>query len=141
MAKTIIGAGDPKAVKRYSAFLAVDIAKIGYFSKKFMGYGDTSSTPIQMLSSLESDAGDAITYDLSVQLKMQGIEGDYPLEGQEEDLRFLTDSLLIDQMRCGVNTGGRMTRKRTIHDLRNVAKRRQSEWWARVFDQQVAVAA
>jgi len=135
MAKTIIGAGDAKAVKRYSAFLAVDVAKIGYFSKKFMGYGDMSSTPIQMLSSLESDAGDSITYDLSIQLKMQGIEGDSVLEGQEEDLRFLTDSLLIDQMRCGVNTGGRMTRKRTIHDLRNVARRRQSEWWSRVFDE------
>ena len=38
-------------------------------------------------------------------------------------------------MRGGVNTGGRMTRKRTIHDLRKVARKRQSEWWARVFDE------
>jgi N4-gp56 family major capsid protein len=28
-----------------------------------------------------------------------------------------------------------MTRKRTLHNLRVVAKRRQSEWWARVFDE------
>jgi hypothetical protein len=38
-------------------------------------------------------------------------------------------------MRGGVNTGGRMTRKRTIHDLRKVARVRQSEWWARIFDE------
>lgn len=38
-------------------------------------------------------------------------------------------------MRGGVNTGGRMTRKRTIHDLRKIARKRQSEWWARVFDE------
>lgn len=38
-------------------------------------------------------------------------------------------------MRGGVNTGGRMTRKRTIHDLRQIARRRQGEWWARVFDE------
>lgn len=38
-------------------------------------------------------------------------------------------------MRGGVNTGGRMTRKRTLHDLRAVARKRQSEWWARVFDE------
>lgn len=28
-----------------------------------------------------------------------------------------------------------MTRKRTLHDLRAVARKRQSEWWARVFDE------
>lgn len=38
-------------------------------------------------------------------------------------------------MRGGVNTGGRMTRKRTIHDLRKVARARQSDWWSRVFDE------
>lgn len=28
-----------------------------------------------------------------------------------------------------------MTRKRTLHDLRQVARRRQSEWWSRGFDE------
>jgi len=41
----------------------------------------------------------------------------------------------IDQMRAGVNTGGRMSRKRTLHDLRKIARRRQSDYWARVFDE------
>jgi len=50
-------------------------------------------------------------------------------------LKFYTDNVYIDQMRGGVNTGGRMTRKRTLHDLRQVARRRQSEWWGRVFDE------
>lgn len=135
MARTIIGLNDAKAVKRYSAFLAVDTAKIGYFSKRFMGYGENASTPIQMLSQLESDAGENITFDLSLQMKMQPVEGDDTLEGQEEDLRFYTDNVYIDQMRGGVNSGGRMTRKRTLHDLRKVARRRQSEWWSRLFDE------
>jgi len=135
MSRTIVGVNDPKAVKHFSAFLAVDTAKVSYFSKKFMGYGETSSTPIQMLSDLESDSGDKIGFDLSVQLKMQPVEGDNELEGNEEDLKFYTDSVLIDQMRAGVNGGGRMTRKRTVHDLRQVARRRQSEWWGRAFDE------
>lgn len=50
-------------------------------------------------------------------------------------LKFYTDSLYIDQLRGGVNTGGRMTRKRTIHNLRDIARKRQSEWWARLFDE------
>jgi hypothetical protein len=83
------------------------------------------------------EAGDppAITYDLVMQLKMQPVEGDNTLEGKEEDLKFYTDSLYIDQVRGGVNTGGAMTRKRTLHNLRQIARARQSDWWARVFDE------
>lgn len=135
MARTIIGLNDPKAVKRYSGYLAVDIPRISYFGRKFMGEGETSDMPIQRLTHLENDAGEQITFDLVMQLKMQPIEGDSELHGKEEDLKFYTDQLYIDQMRGGVNTGGRMTRKRTLHDLRKVARKRQSEWWARVFDE------
>lgn len=133
--RTIVGLNDAKAVKKFSAFLAVDVGRKSYFSKKFMGVGEEAQTPIQMLPHLESDAGEQIAYDLVMQLKMQPIEGDNTLEGNEEDLKFYTDQVYIDQMRGGVNTGGRMTRKRTIHDLRKIARVRQSEWWARIFDE------
>lgn len=135
MARTIIGLNDPKAVKKYAATLAVDTARVSYWQRKFMGKGEDSPTPIQMLPHLENDAGEQITYDLSVQLKMEPVEGDDTLEGQEEDLKFYTDAVYIDQLRGGVNTGGRMTRKRTIHNLRMIARKRQSEWWGRVFDE------
>lgn len=137
MAKTIIGAGDPKAVKKYSAYLAVDVGRESYFNRKFMGEGEQAQTPLQTLRHLENDAGDTISYDLVMQLKMKPIQGDKQLRGKEEDLKFYTDSLAIDQLRGGVNTGGRMTRKRTIHDLRNIARVRQSEWWARLFDETI----
>jgi len=133
--KTIVGLGDAKAVKKYSTFLAVDVGRESYFNRKFMGVGEDAQTPLQTLPDLESDAGENISYDLCMQLRMQPIEGDNTLEGNEEDLKFYSDSVYIDQLRGGVNTGGRMTRKRTIHDLRQIARRRQGEWWARVFDE------
>src|SRR3972149_829089 len=133
--RTIVGLSDPKAVKRYSGYLAVDTGRIGYFTRKFMGVGEDSSMPIQLLPQLENDAGEQITYDLSMQLKMQPVEGDETLEKKEEALKFYTDQVYIDQMRGGVNTGGRMTRKRTLHNLRKIARKRQGEWWARVFDE------
>jgi len=135
MAQTIVGLGDAKAIKRWSSSLAVDVARKSYFSKKFMGKGADASTPIQLFNELENDAGDQITFDLSMQIAMQPIEGDNVLEGKEEDLRFYSDQFYIDQMRCGVNTGGKMTRKRTLHNLRAIARKRQSEWWARVQDE------
>lgn len=133
--RTIVGVGDAKAVKRYSAFLAVDTAKESYFNRKFMGVGEEAQTPLQTLPHLESDAGEEISYDLVMQLKMQPVEGDNTLRGKEENLQFYTDSVKIDQMRGGVNGGGKMSRKRTIHDLRKIARVRQSEWWARLFDE------
>ena len=135
MARTIVGLNDPKAVKKYSAFLAVDVAKKSYWSRKFMGKGEESSMPIQQLVDLETDAGEYISFDLSMQLKMQPVEGDDVLENKEEDLKFYTDGIYIDQMRGGVNAGGRMTRKRTIHNLRKTARRRSSDWWQRAFDE------
>ena len=135
MSQTVVGANDPKAVKKYSAFLAVDVGRQSYFNKKFMGVGIEAETPLQVLPHLESDSGENISYDLVMQLRMQPVEGDNTLEGKEEDLKFYTDSVFIDQMRGGVNTGGRMTRKRTVHDLRRVARKRQGEWWARIFDE------
>ena len=135
MAKTIIGVGDPKAVKRYSALLATDTAKKGYWTSRFFGKGVDASAPVHQLNELENQAGDLITYDLSVQLAGQGVEGDDTLEGNEEKLTLYTDSLYIDQYRHAVDTGGAMTRKRTIHNLRDIAKKRLSDWWQRVFDE------
>jgi N4-gp56 family major capsid protein len=135
MAQTIVGVNDPKAVRKFGGFLAVDVGRASYFNKKFMGVGIEAQTPIQTLLNLENDAGDTITYDLVMQLRMQPIEGDATLRGKEEDLKFYTDSVSIDQARGGVNTGGKMSRKRTLHDLRKIARARQTEWWARVFDE------
>ena len=135
MAQTIVGVNDPKAVKKFGAFLAVDVGRKSYFNKKFMGVGVTAQTPIQILENLENDAGDTITYDLVMQLKMEPVEGDQILRGKEEDLKFFTDQVSIDQARGGVNTGGKMTRKRTLLNLRTIARARQSEWWSRIFDE------
>lgn len=135
MARTIIGVNDAKAVKRYSGLLAVDTSHKSYFGSRFMARGAEAEVPIQILTDLESDAGEQITYDLLVELKMAPVEGEDVLEGKEEAQRFYTDQIYIDQARCGVNTGGRMTRKRTLINLRDRAKQQQSSWWARVQDE------
>lgn len=135
MARTIIGVNDPKSVKHYSASLAEDTPRKSYWNNRLSSGKPGASTPVTILPDLEDDAGDYVSFDLNMQLKMKPVEGDDVLEGKEENLVFYTDGLYIDQMRGGVNTGGRMTRKRTIHKLRKISKARQSDWWARVFDE------
>lgn len=135
MARTIVGVNDPKAVKRYAGLLAYDTSHKSYFNSRFMARGAEAEVPIQILTDLETDAGEQITYDLLAELKMAPVEGEDVLEGKEEAQKFYTDQIYIDQARCGVNTGGRMTRKRTLHNLREKAKRQQSGWWARLMDE------
>jgi N4-gp56 family major capsid protein len=135
MGQTIVGAGDPKAIKKFSAFLALDTPRKSYWTTRFMGKGQTASMPVQQLDELESEAGDEISFDLTMQMTMAPVEGDDILENKEEDLKFYTDSVLIDQLRGGINSGGKMSRKRTIHKMRKIGRSRQSDWWGRVFDE------
>jgi len=137
MAQTIIGLNDAKAVKRYSGNLAVDVGRKGYWTNKFMASGEVPTRPLWRLTDLEADSGEQITYDLSMQLKMKPVQGDDPIKGKAEKLNFYTDNIYIDQLRGGADCGGRMTRKRTLHDLRKIAKARSIDWWARVFDETI----
>jgi len=135
MARTIVGVNDAKSVKRWAGMLAYDTSQKSYFNQRFMGRGAEAEVPVQILTDLESDAGEQIAYDLLAELKMAPVEGEDTLEGKEEAQKFYTDTIYIDQARCGVNTGGRMTRKRTLHNLREKAKRQQSSWWGRLMDE------
>lgn len=135
MARTVVGLNDPKAVKRFSGATMLDTSGKSYWNKKFMGEGENSYMPIQRLTDLESDAGEQVSYDLLAELRMAPVEGDDILENKEERQVFYSDQVYIDQARGGVNTGGRMTRKRTLQNLRNRARRQQSNWWAQVQDQ------
>lgn len=135
MSQTIVGLNHPIAVKRWSAVLFTDMARESYFGSRFMSKSKDARTPIQVLTELENEAGDTVTVTLFGQLKQKPTYGDNTIRGKEEALQPFTDKVQIDQVRCGVNAGGRMTRKRTLHDLRAVARSKMGEWWARWSDE------
>lgn len=137
MAQTVIAWGDPKAKKAWSTGLAVDQVKKAYFEKKFVGTDENSI--IQRKTELESDAGDRVSFDLSVQLRGEATEGDARLEGKEENQKYYTDEVIIDQVRHAVSAGGAMTRKRTNLNLRGNARRLLSDYWARFNDEMMFI--
>ena len=132
MGQTVIRFGDPKAVKIWSGRLFTETDKQSYFNK-FEGTSENSI--IQRKTDLESASGDRISFDLSVKLRGKPTAGDARVKGKEEQLKFFTDEVIIDQLRHAVSAGGKMTRKRTEHDLRTVAKDRLSEYWAKYIDE------
>ena len=56
MSRTIVGLNDPKAVKKYSAFLAVDTAVKSYWDSTMTGVGENAHTPVQMLTDLSKSS-------------------------------------------------------------------------------------
>jgi N4-gp56 family major capsid protein len=133
MPQTVIPWGDPKAQKKWSPLLSTQVHRKGYFSKRFIGRGE--NYVIEQKDDLTSDAGDRVSFDLSVKLKQRPTSGDARVKGKEENLKFFTDEVVIDQQRHPVSAGGRMTRKRTSHDLRKIAKDRLAEYWQQYMDE------
>jgi N4-gp56 family major capsid protein len=132
MSQTNIGIGSTLAVRRWGTSLALDTEKQSYWTK-FIGKGENNV--IERKVELESDAGDTVQFDLSMRLRGGVVTGDNRVEGQTGSLDFLTDEIKVDQARKGVDTGGRMTRKRTLHNLRTISRDRVSEFMAQWVDE------
>ena len=132
MATTTIGVNSPQAVKRWSTALAMDIEKASYFTR-FTGEG--MNNIIERKVELEEDAGDRVQFDLAMRLRGGMTYGDSLVEGTEEELRYYQDEVKIDQARKGSSAGGRMTRKRTLRDLRQNARELTGEYMAEWLDE------
>lgn len=130
--QTVVGVNDPKAVRRWATSLATDTDKQSYFTK-FIGTGENNI--IERKVELEDEAGDTITFDLSMRLRGGMTLGDDRVEGSAESLTFYSDEVKIDQARKGASAAGRMSRKRTLHNLRRIARDRTSEYTAQWLDE------
>lgn len=133
--RTLIGVGDQQAVKRWAAATAVAISKSSYFGKRMIGKGRDSRMPVQQLDDLSEGAGDEVTLDLLMPSNAEPIVMDQTLDGKESPLKYYVDRMRIDQVRTGVDLGSRMTKKRTLRNIRQDAKRVATDWWKRAMDE------
>ena len=133
--RTLVGVNDQQAVKRWAAATAVAINKNSYFGKRMVGEGREARTPIQQINDLQEGAGDEVTLDLLMPSNAEPIVKDQTLDGKETPLKYYVDRMRIDQMRTGVDMGSRMTKKRTLRNIRQDAKRVATDWWKRAMDE------
>lgn len=94
-----------------------------------------ANAPIVVLNDLTKNEGDTISYDIYMQITGRATFGDDNLEGNLESLDAYTDEVSINQVRKGVDVGGRMSNKRTLNDQRSIAKQKLTEWFAQFLDQ------
>ena len=145
MAKTIVGLNDPKAVKLFGGALFKAAVPQSLYGKQLMAPANTvregaemANAPIVVINDLTSQAGDTVSFDIAVQLTGDGVYGDDTLEGNEESLDMYTDQIIINQIRHGVDGGGKMTQKRTVNNLRMIAKEKLAQWHGQKFDSVMA---
>jgi N4-gp56 family major capsid protein len=78
----------------------------------------------------EKTEGDSIRTTIALQAASSpGTIGNEVLEGKEESITTTTFTFLIDQIRQGFQTGGRMNGQRVTFDTLEVAKGMLRDWW------------
>ena len=147
--ETVIATSDPLTVKLFSISLQSEIEKISVFARMMAGKKSTQrmavakrervqttpDMPIVVINDLQQMAGDKVTCDMFHIVSGLPTMGDNEMEGRGVSLSFSTMEVKINQTRFPINAGSRMTRKRTRHNLRTIARANMASYFARLNDQ------
>lgn len=91
--------------------------------------------PIVRVTDLSKTAGDKVSVDMFGVIGGKPIMGDDDAEGQGEKLTEASMEIRIDLATKVVDAGGKMSQKRTVHSLRNIAMANLVSYFARFDDQ------
>lgn len=152
MSTTVVPIGSPLARKAYSVglfnrvqhtpgfmnLLSGEMPKEGSFASKAKGQ-TSPDYPIVKAGDLTKGAGDAVSIDLFNILQGKPTMGDKRIAGRMMSLSYSSMDVRIDQTRGGADSGGRMTQKRTVHNLRSIAAAGLQSWMQRLEDQTTLV--
>ena len=131
MANTDYPVGHALAVQHWSKELLVE-ALSQTSLQQFMS--KRSDNIFQIKSETSKEAGDTITFGLRMQLTGAGVSGDNTLEGNEEALTTFSETVIVDQLRHAVRSGGKMSEQRVPFSVRAEARDGLSDWWADRID-------
>lgn len=148
MSATSIPVGSPLARKVYSVglftrvqhapgfmnLLSGEMPKEGSFAAKVKGQ-TSADYPIVKAGDLAKGAGDSVSIDLFNILQGKPTMGDKRIAGRMMNLTSSSMDVKIDQVRGGADSGGKMTQKRTVHNLRNITMSGLQSWMQRYEDQ------
>jgi len=149
---TQIGTNSPLTARLYSvATFAAIMAEPGFVRtligpnvsdadalRKIKGKTDPGM-PIVRNTDLARTAGDKVTIDLFDTIRGKPLIGDANAEGTGAALSSSTMEIRIDLLTKMFDAGGRMTRKRTRHELREIAKAQAQSYFPALADQTAIV--
>jgi N4-gp56 family major capsid protein len=102
--------------------------------------GQTSpDMPLVRVTDLSKSAGDAVSVDMFNIIGGRPVMGDKNAEGKGEKLTSSSMDIKIDLATKVVDAGGKMSQKRTLHQLRGIAMANLVGWFKRYHDQSTLV--
>lgn len=114
--------------------IAGEMPKDGNFAAKAKGQ-TSPDYPIVKCGDLSKGAGDTVSIDLFNILQGKPTMGDKRIAGRMMPLTYSSMDVQINQARAGADGGARMTQKRTVHNLRNIALAGLQAFMQRMEDQ------
>ena len=120
MSTTTYGVNDTLSNKLWAKKLAAEALKETYFGK-FMGTG--SDNMIHVKNEASTNAGDAVTFGLRMQLSGDGVTEAQTLQGNEESLTTYSDKVVINELAHAVRVKNKnsIDRQRVPFNLRDEA--------------------
>lgn len=149
MSQTVIPFGHALAKRVYGGAVFAEVSRRRSFSNSMTGPAPKQAQanlklrkeqtaadyPFVRVTDLSKERGDTVTVDLINIVTGKPVMGDQPLAGKLLSLKFGSMDVKIDQMRFGIDPGGRMTQQRTVIDLRTAGKAAIEGLWGRAMDQ------
>ena len=155
MAQTVISRGDALARKIYSVSLFTEAVKKSTFTQMLVGatasqmqanmkarargMQSSADMPIVQITDLRAAAGDTVSVDMFGIMTGKPIMGDRKAAGTGQPLKLSSMDISINQHRKVADPGGKMTQKRTVHDLRELSRSNLTDYFGRYIDQQCLV--
>jgi N4-gp56 family major capsid protein len=132
MATTNFPVNDAMAVKLWSRVLDHEALKYTAIAPLI---GDDENSIIHMQDALSKGPGDSITYAIVMQLSQLGFSENQLAEGNGEALTTYSDTLVINELMAvaGVKSRRTIDQQRVPWDLRNTAKGRLGDWYAKRY--------
>ncbi|MBX4336459.1 N4-gp56 family major capsid protein [Bartonella raoultii] len=129
MSVTYTGLNDPMAVCAWSKLLNQEVSKAIPIAPLI---GTDSNSIIQLKDETNKASGDAVNFNLRMQLFGDGVSEGQTLEGNEEALQFFNDRVAINELvhAVRVKNEGTIDQQRILHDLRTEAKNGLVDWYA-----------
>ena len=152
MSETSIPAGSALARKVYGAALFAKVVNAPTFMKKLTGAAPKQSDaeaklkgqtvpdmPIVRVTDLTKSAGDTVSVDCFDTVSGKPIMGDANAEGKGVALSSSSQDISINNSTFGVDAGGKMSKQRTVHQLRGIAMSQLLGYFPRLDTQRAIV--
>ena len=134
MAKTVSASG--LRPQLWAKNLFVDAMASLYFVTQGM-MGKEQNNIVQVQDDLEKEQGDRVHFKFTAKASGNGVDGDSELEGNEEQLQFYSESVLIDQKRNAVRLEGTLDEQKNGYEMRMEAKENLGVWLKEFIERQI----